>query len=292
MTPQPAPVPTTSPEPSLHDRYAAVKDRIASAAQKAGRDPASIMLVAVTKYAEPDQIRDLIQLGHVDFAENRVQQLIQRAAIIGEWLGRVRSMPGVGPGRATGGAADMLPQVAGAKGATHPSPQVRWHMIGHLQRNKARKVVELCRLIHSVDSLRLAEELQLIAQKREQPIEVLLQVNCSGEESKFGCAIGAAVHLAEQIETMIQVKLRGMMTMAPLSSKPDDARRTFKRCRELFDDIRDSGVVNPAFNILSMGMSSDFETAIAEGANLVRVGTALFGEPKPGMIEDDKNDPE
>lgn len=264
-------------EPQLRERYAAVKDRIAAAAKKSGRDPASIMLVAVTKHAEPDQIRDLYQLGHRDFGENRVQQLTQRAVLIGEWLQRMKAMPGARP------AAPSTPT---------PADGIRWHMIGHLQRNKARKVVELCRLIHSVDSLRLAEELQLIASKREHPTEVLLQVNCSGEEAKHGCAIGAAIHLAEQIETMIQLKLRGVMTMAPLSDKPDDARRAFRRCRELFIDIRDSGVVSPAFNILSMGMSGDFEIAIEEGSNLVRVGTALFGEGAAGQGDEDSEDGE
>lgn len=256
----------------LRTRYEAVKQTIARACKKAGRDPSSVVLVAVTKHAEPDQIRELIRLGHSDFGENRVQQLTQRAAIIDEWMTRQRGMHGA--------AAQAL-------------PPVRWHMIGHLQRNKARKVIELCRLIHSVDSLRLAEELQLIAAKRERPVEMLLQVNCSGEASKFGCAIGAAIHLVEQIETMVQVRVRGLMTMAPLSSNPEDARATFGRCRELFNEIRDSGVVNPArggFDILSMGMSGDYEIAIEEGANLVRVGTALFGEPRPGSAEDDERD--
>lgn len=263
---------------TLRERYLAVKARIAAAAKRAGRDPAGIVLVAVTKFAEPDQIRELIKLGHVDFGENKVQQLIQRAPMIDEWLGRHRAMPGVNVPRNTG--ADALgPAVAPG--------QIRWHMIGHLQRNKARKVVELCRLIHSVDSLRLAEELQLIAAKREKPVEALLQVNCSGEASKFGCAIGAAIHLAEQVETMIQVKLRGMMTMAPLSATPEQARPTFMRARELFHEIRESGVVSPDFNLLSMGMSGDFDIAIEEGANMVRVGSALFGEPKPGTLEDD-----
>jgi pyridoxal phosphate enzyme (YggS family) len=265
--------------PPLHERYATVKDRVAAAARRAGSDPRSVVLVAVTKNAEPDQIRDLIGLGHADFAENRVQQLTQRAAIIGEWLGRQKAMPAVG--RAKGATAEAPPP------STPSTPQVRWHMIGHLQRNKARKVVELCRLIHSVDSLRLAEELQLIAARRENPVEVLLQVNCSGEPSKFGCAIGAAIHLAEQIETMVQVRLRGMMTMAPISDNPDDSLPTFGRGRELFVEIRDSGVVSPAFNILSMGMSGDYEQAIAEGSNMVRVGTALFGAPRAGADEED-----
>lgn len=289
MTPTPTPTsshPNTAPsagasmtpDPSLREHYLSVKARIDAAARRARRDPAGIVLVAVTKFAEPDQVRELIKLGHVDFGENKVQQLIQRAPMIDEWLARHRSMPGVNTPRGTG------PDALGPAAAPG---QVRWHMIGHLQRNKARKVVELCRLIHSVDSLRLAEELQLIAAKRDKPVEALLQVNCSGEASKFGCAMGAAIHLAEQVETMIQVKLRGMMTMAPLSATPEQARPTFGRARELFQEIRESGVVNPDFNVLSMGMSGDFEVAIEEGANMVRVGTALFGEPRPGAMEDE-----
>jgi PLP dependent protein len=267
----------------LRDRYQAVRQRIAAAAKRSGRRAESVLLVAVTKNAEPDQIRELIRLGQTDFAENRVQQLIQRAPMLDEWLARHRSMPGVQWPRASGTAAGA----PDALGAEAPAGTIRWHMIGHLQRNKARKVVELCRLIHSVDSLRLAEEIQLIAAKREKPVEVLLQVNCSGETSKYGCAIGAAIHLAEQIETMIQVRLRGLMTMAPYSENPEEARATFARARELFTEIRDSGVVNPQFNILSMGMSGDFEVAIEEGANLVRVGSALFGEPRPGQADED-----
>ncbi len=265
--PQVAPIPGTPTgvdDVSLRDRYEQVKDRIAAAAKRSRRSPGSIVLVAVTKFAEPDQIRELIRLGHSDFGENKVQQLIQRATLIEEWHARQRI--GHAPAQPGSSAAAAVP--------------VRWHMIGHLQRNKARKVVELCRMVHSVDSLRLAEELQLAAARREQPIDVLLQVNCSGEASKFGCAIGAAIHLAEQIETMVQVRLRGMMTMAALTSDSSSARSTFARARELFTEIRDSGAVNPNFNILSMGMSGDFEVAIEEGANMVRVGSALFGEPK------------
>jgi pyridoxal phosphate enzyme (YggS family) len=116
--------------------------------------------------------------------------------------------------------------------------------------------------------------------KREEPVDVLVQVNCSGEASKFGCPMPAAMHLAEQIDTMMQVRVRGLMTMAPLSDNPEDARATFRRCRELFEEIRKTGISGGKFNILSMGMSGDFEVAIEEGANLVRVGSAIFGEPK------------
>lgn len=266
----------TSRSDTLSDRYSAVRERITTAAKRAGTDPRSVVLVAVTKYAEPDQIRELIKLGHADFGENRVQQLIQRAAMIDEWLVRQRSLPG-------SGGAKQTPQ------------SVRWHMIGHLQRNKAKKVLEICRLVHSVDSLRLAEEIQTLAVKRENPIDVLLQVNISGEESKSGCAPPAAMHLAEQIDTMVNVRLRGLMTMGPNTANPEDARWSFARCRDLFNEIRDAGIAPGHFNILSMGMSGDFEIAVEEGSNLVRVGSSIFGEPAadappPIDVIDDESD--
>lgn len=274
---------------TLKDRYAEVRERIARAASRAGTDADRVLLVAVTKHAEPDQIRELIRLGHTDFGENRVLQLVQRAAIIDEWLHRHRTTPGVIPpsnrdAPAQGSEGEwQCPAMPGT---------VRWHMIGHLQRNKARKAVDVCRLIHTVDSLRLAEELQLIGARREKPIDILVQVNCSGERQKSGCAIAAAPHLVAEIETMVQLRVRGLMTMAPLSANPEDSRPTFGRCRELFDEIRESGDVPPTFNILSMGMSGDFEIAIQEGANMVRVGTALFGEPRAGADAEDESDDE
>ena len=273
---------------TLKDRYAEVRERIARAARRR-TDADCVLLVAVTKHAEPDQIRELIRLGHTDFGENRVLQLVQRAAIIDEWLHRHRTTPGVIPpsnrdAPAQGSEGEwQCPAMPGT---------VRWHMIGHLQRNKARKAVDVCRLIHTVDSLRLAEELQLIGARREKPIDILVQVNCSGERQKSGCAIAAAPHLVAEIETMVQLRVRGLMTMAPLSGNPEDSRPTFGRCRELFDEIRESGDVPPTFNILSMGMSGDFEIAIQEGANMVRVGTALFGEPRAGADAEDESDDE
>lgn len=280
------PISSAQPGPmtsaALHDRYTEVRQRIAQAAARVGRSPDSVVLLAVTKTAELDQIRELIRMGHADFAENRVQHLVQRAAMIDEWLGRQRTLPGVQR------PSPSFEELFTSEKSPAPSnaATVRWHMIGHLQRNKARKVVEICRLIHSVDSLRLAEELQTIAFKRDKPVEVLLQVNCSGEEQKFGCAIAAAQHLADQIETMIHVRLRGLMTMAAADATPDRVRWTFARCRDVFYDIRDSGVVSPAFNVLSMGMSSDYEIAIEEGANIVRVGSAIFGPGNPDAQDD------
>lgn len=250
---------------SLRERYAEVTGRIANAARRSGRPASDILLVAVTKQAEQDQIRELIRLGHVDYGESRVQQLAQRAAMAEEYLARLRTAPSV-----AGGEAEQAPQA------------VRWHMIGRLQRNKVKKAVEVARLIHSVDSLRLAEEIQAIALRKDHAVDVLLQVNCSGEGTKQGVAIPAALHVAAQIDTMVNVRLRGLMTMAPLTDDPqnmlDAAKFTFERCRECFEEIRSAGLGGGEFRILSMGMSGDYEAAIEMGANVVRVGTALFGE--------------
>lgn len=247
---------------TLEDRYTQVKQRVAQAAQRASRSPSSVYLIAVTKFAEPEDIRELIELGHRDFGENKVQQLSQRAGVISEWFDRMR----------------MHPRVAGEHSGFDPAQPVRWHMIGHLQRNKVRKIADLVRLVHSVDSLRLAEEIQQIANKLDRTIDVLLQVNVSGEDSKFGVPIAAATAIAEQIDTMINVRVRGLMTMAPLTLDPDAVRPHFVRCRELFDDMVRAGVGEGHFDLLSMGMSGDYEIAIEEGANLVRVGSAIFGE--------------
>lgn len=265
----------------LDARYATIRERVARAAAKSGRRADDIILVAVTKFAEPEQIRRLIEIGHRDFGENRVQQLVQRAAMVEEHLTRLRVLPQTlgraGSSQAGRSLIDLEKAAMPAIGSGGKEP-VRWHMIGHLQRNKARKACEVARLIHSVDSLRLAEELQVIALRREKPLDLLVEVNCSGEASKQGCPVPAAGPLAEQIDTMINVRVRGLMTMAAPTANPEETRETFARCRELFEEIRRTGVADGAFNLLSMGMSGDFEVAIEEGANIVRVGSAIFGE--------------
>jgi hypothetical protein len=258
---------------TLQNRYEEVRNRVGEACARAGRSPTSVILVAVAKYAEIDDIRELIELGHRDFGENRVQQLVQRAAVVKDWFDRMSVLERTRAQRT---------EDASAPGAFDPSKPVRWHMIGSLQRNKARKVVEFSRLIHSVDSLRLAEELQVIANKRDEVIDVLIQVNCSGEEQKHGCPVPAAGVLAEQIDTMINVRVRGLMTMAEQTDDRDKIRSTFRRCRELFEDIRHEGAGEGRFDLLSMGMSGDYEIALEEGANIVRVGSSIFGErPEP-----------
>ncbi len=256
---------------TLKGRYEEVRARVEDAARRSGRRPQDVVLVAVTKFAEPDEIRELIELGHLDFGENKVQQLAQRAAQVQEWLARSSSL---------------------RKGNAVESPDlpesVRWHMIGRLQRNKVKKAIECARLIHGIDSLRLAEEIQVAAMRKDLTVDLLLQVNCSGEASKQGIAIPAALHLAEQIDTMVNVRLRGLMTMAPIVENPEEARPVFSRLRECFEDLQQAGVGvdHGQFNILSMGMTNDFEVAISEGANVVRIGSAIFGE-RTGPADDE-----
>ncbi|MEE9211809.1 MAG: YggS family pyridoxal phosphate-dependent enzyme [Phycisphaeraceae bacterium] len=248
----------------LRESYRRLTDRLAGAAERSGRRPGDVVLVAVTKNASPDQIRLLAEMGHADLGENRVQHLSQRVAQLEEFLSRKRMLAGA------------VPKTAG-----EVPPQVRWHMVGHLQRNKVKTVVPLVNLIHSVDSLRLAEEIHAYAGRHDRTVDILIQVNTSGEPGKFGVAAPAVIHLAEQINTMIHLRLRGLMTIAPYSDNPEDARTTFARTAELFGDLREAKIGGDC-NILSMGMTGDFEVAIEEGANVVRVGQALFGEADSG----------
>jgi hypothetical protein len=247
----------------LAERLEDVRQRIASAAAQARRDPAEISLVAVTKGAAPEQIRDLLSLGVADLGENRVQQLQQRAAQLNEFLAR----------RQKGGEADGMPS------------KIRWHMIGHLQRNKVKALLPVVSVIHSVDSLRLAEELDAAALKLQRRQPVLMQVNASEEAQKSGVAIGAAVHLAEQIDSMPNLQLVGLMTMAEFTEDSTQIRRAFARTREVFEEMKWHKIGGASFRHLSMGMSHDFEIGIAEGATLLRIGSALFGG-KPDTVEE------
>lgn len=268
--------PETQTAPSLEQRYADVTGAIAEAAARSGRPADHVMLVAVTKYANPEAIMRLMELGHRDFGENRVQQLVQRAGMSMEWQTRAGILQRTGLERTTV--------------AFGPGRGVRWHMIGHVQRNKARKVAELCRLVHSVDSLRVAEELQESLARTDRVLDVLIQVDCSGEEAKHGCPLPAAMPMAEQIEGMYSLRVRGLMTIAPYSDDPEEARPVFARCRELFMEIRELGLAGGRFDLLSMGMTGDYAVAIEEGSNVVRVGSALFGPPPQGYVESEGDD--
>jgi PLP dependent protein len=242
----------------LAERLEEVRDRIAAAAAKVHRDPSEITLIAVTKTAAPEQIREILQLGVADLGENRVQILTQRAAQMNEFFSRR-----VAHGEAAGPA------------------KLRWHMIGHLQRNKVKPILPLVHMVQSVDSLRLAEEIETQGIKLDKRISVLLQINASEESSKFGVAVGAATHLGEQIDTMPHLQLCGLMTMGPLDADEATIRHAFARTKEIFEEMRWEKIGGGALRHLSMGMSHDYEAAIAEGATMVRIGTALFGGKVP-----------
>jgi pyridoxal phosphate enzyme (YggS family) len=239
----------------LAEKLDEVKERIARACEKKKRDPAEVTLVAITKTAAPEQIREVLSLGVADLGESRVQQLTQRAAQLNEFVSR----------RQVHGDASAMPD------------KIRWHMVGHLQRNKAKPLLPFVHLIHSVDSLRLAEELDLQAEKMGRKVPILLQVNGSEEPQKHGVAVGAAVHLAEQIDSMPNLQLMGLMAMAAHETDPDKVRVAFSRTREIFDELKWNKIGGASLKHLSMGMSDDFEVAIEEGATLVRLGSVLFG---------------
>jgi len=235
----------------ISERIKRVQDTIESACARVGRDVKEINLVVVTKSATFDAIKEIIQLGFTDLGENRAQQLKKVSAELAEFLER----------------QDVGSESAG---------KVHWHMIGHLQRNKVRQVLPIVCLIHSVDTLRLAEEINAAASRLNLRSRVLLQINTSNEPQKNGVPVGAATHLAEQIETLPNLQLVGLMTMAPLTRNKDLVRTCFVRARELFIEMRGEKIVGPQFTELSMGMSSDYEIAVEEGATILRIGSAIF----------------
>ncbi|HEU4883051.1 MAG TPA: YggS family pyridoxal phosphate-dependent enzyme [Longimicrobium sp.] len=226
----------------LRARVAEVRERIEAARARAGRtDP--VTLVAVTKTHPVDVVRAAIGAGIADVGENRVQEMDEKVAEIG-------------------------------RGA------VRWHLIGHLQRNKAARAVAIADLIHSLDSVRLAEALSAEAVKAGLTVPALVQVNTSGEESKFGLSADEAVDSIGRMAGLPGLRLEGLMTMAPFTDDQAVIRRTFAAARALREDVARQV---PAFGgrHLSMGMSNDFEAAVEEGSTLVRVGSTLFGERGP-----------
>lgn len=217
-----------------------IRNKIEIAAIKSGRKPEDITLVAVSKTVEPQKILKAIDEGITELGENRVQELTEKYDIINR--------------------------------------DCSWHLIGHLQTNKVKYIVEKVKLIHSVDRYNLALEINDRAKKIGKKIDVLVQVNISGEQSKFGVAQKDAKELIGRIAGLGNVRVRGLMTMAPFASNPEIVRGVFSGLRKLSIDIEKENINNIVMEYLSMGMSNDFEVAIEEGANMVRIGTALFGE--------------
>ncbi|MBN1795118.1 MAG: YggS family pyridoxal phosphate-dependent enzyme [Sedimentisphaerales bacterium] len=231
------------------ERIKQLNKNIKETCARCGRDPAEVKLVIVTKSAQFEAVKDVINLGYTELGENHVQQLKKVAAQIDEYFEGDES---------------------------NKKKKVRWHMIGHLQRNKVRQVLPFCCMIHSLDTLRLAEEINTAGAKLNFQAKVLLQINASEEPQKYGVPVGAAIHLAEQIVTMPNLKLCGLMTMAPLTRDKKIIRRCFVRARELFEEMKGEKIVGPEFTELSMGMSGDYEEAIEEGATILRIGSAIF----------------
>ena len=228
---------------SIIENIAAIRSRIAAAAQRVGRSPEQISLMAVTKTQPPERIREAYAAGQRLFGENRVQEFGAKAAAL----------------------ADLR--------------DVEWHMIGHLQTNKASKVVELLHAVDSLDSLKLAEKLNAAAGNARQTFAVLIEINVGGEEAKSGLAPDSAEleQLLAAAPRMRNLVFRGLMTVPPFTQDPEDARPYFRKLRELRDRTAARKLPAVAMDQLSMGMSHDFEIAIEEGSTCVRVGTAIFG---------------
>ena len=229
---------------SIADNYKSVMGRITAAARRVNRDPSSIKLVTVTKTVSIEGIREALAAGAAIFGENRVQEAKEKI----EQLGQTAS----------------------------------WHLIGHLQTNKAKYAVKLFDLIHSVDNLELAAELDKQAAKMGKIQDVLVEVNIAGEAAKAGVAIDDAINLVKQAAKFRNIRIKGLMTMPPFSDNPEDSRPYFKKLKQLSAMIAAENIPGASMTELSMGMSNDFEIAIEEGATLVRVGTSIFGERNSG----------
>ncbi|MBI1765169.1 MAG: YggS family pyridoxal phosphate-dependent enzyme [Acidobacteria bacterium] len=236
--------PALDHQQAIRENVAQIRQRIAAACARAGRAAAEVTLVAVSKTVESARIRAALAAGIRVLGENRVQEAQSK-------LEELRTLS--------------------------VEQQVQWHLIGHLQSNKARRAVELFDAVHSVDSLKLAEKLAQAAAELGKRLPVFLEVNLGGEDSKAGLAPAAVSPLCEAVSKLDALELKGLMAVPPFLDDVEAVRPFFRRLRELRDAAVQAGVVGPAFRELSMGMSNDFEVAIEEGATFVRVGTALFG---------------
>lgn len=227
----------------VRENLEAVRGIIGEACERAGRPAEGVTLIAVSKTKPLELLREAYDAGARDFGENKVQDL----------LDRIEALPS----------------------------DIRWHMIGHLQRNKVKYIVGKVAMIHSVDSLRLAEEISRESLKRQVETDILIEVNVAEEESKFGVCLSDAVPLAEEIAKLPAVHIRGLMTIAPFVEDAEENRQIFRKLKQLSVDIERKNIDNVSMSVLSMGMTGDYPVAIEEGATYVRVGTGIFGEREP-----------
>ena len=217
-----------------------IRQRIADAAKRVNRDPSEILLLAVTKTVDLERIRQAVDAGLSELGENRVQEMIPKFDEIDR--------------------------------------KVDWHLIGTLQKNKVKYIINKVKLVHSLCSVSVAEEMQRLCEKNNTHIDVLIEVNVTGEESKSGIPILEIRAFINSISKLDRVHVKGLMTIARYSPDPEDARPCFKELKGLFEELKDRKEENFEMKYLSMGMSGDYEVAIEEGANIVRVGSAIFGE--------------
>lgn len=217
-----------------------VEQRVLAACERAGRKREEVTLIAVSKTKPISMIEELLPGGTRDFGENKVQELVEKY--------------------------EELPK------------DIRWHLIGHLQRNKVKYIVDKACLIHSVDSLRLAETISQEAVKKGVTVPILIEVNVAGEESKFGVKPEETENLIRAIAPLPGILVKGLMTIAPFVENPEENRVHFANLKKLCVDIKGKNIDNVTMNVLSMGMTGDYEVAIEEGATMVRVGTGIFGE--------------
>lgn len=224
----------------IKENIRVIEERIEDICKGCGRDPKEVKLIAVSKTKPVSMLKEAYDSGCRDFGENKAQELTDK------W--------------------ETLPK------------DIRWHMIGHLQRNKVKYIVDKVYMIHSVDSLRLAEEISKEALKKNVNVSVLIEVNVAKEESKFGTTCEEAINLVEEIAKLPGIKIKGLMTIAPYVENSEENRQYFEKLRQIYVDIIQKNIDNVYMEELSMGMSGDYETAITEGATYIRVGTAIFGE--------------
>lgn len=217
-----------------------VEKNIREACKRAGRKREEVTLIAVSKTKPNSMIEEAYETGIREFGENKVQELCSKY--------------------------DTLPE------------DIHWHLIGHLQRNKVKQVIGKATLIHSVDSLRLAQTIEEEAAKKDIIVPILIEVNVAEEESKFGLSVAETLPLIEEISKMDHIQIEGLMTIAPFVQNADENRPIFKKLFQLSVDITSKKVDNVNMNVLSMGMTGDYQVAIEEGATLIRVGTGIFGE--------------
>lgn len=223
----------------IRENIESVEREITEACERAGRDRSEVTLIAVSKTKPVEMLKDAYDAGARDFGENKVQELLEK----------IPAMP----------------------------RDVRWHMIGHLQRNKVKSIVGKVFMIHSVDSLRLAEEISKEAVRQQVTVRILLEVNVAGEESKFGATVQEALALVENVAKLPGIRIEGLMTIAPYVEDPEENRPFFKKLKHLSVDINSKNIDNVSMNVLSMGMTGDYSTAVEEGSTYVRIGTGIFG---------------